>query len=190
MNKPQITALLLANLLYSSILHSQDLSTATYNSLVDKSGAIRLPENFRQNWAHLGSWVVTDPKAPGHGFHDVYTQPEAVKAFLELGKFPDGTVLIKEIRKLDKAKLTTGEAVWAGDNAVWFVMIKDNLGRFKGNPNWTEGWGWGLFEYGDNKVWPTVNVSKGFESSCKTCHLPAKATDWVFVQGYPTFKPK
>jgi len=44
--------------------------------------------------------LVADSKAPGHGFHDFYTQPQAVEAFLMNGAFPDGMVLVKEIRKI------------------------------------------------------------------------------------------
>jgi Cytochrome P460 len=139
MNKYFIQIILVASLVFSTITKANDLSEATFNTFVSKTGDISLPENFRQQWTHLGSWVVVDAKAPGHGFHDVYAQPEAVLTFQKTGKFPDGTVLVKEIRKINSGKMTTGEATWAGDNAVWFVMIKDTLGRFKGNPNWSEG---------------------------------------------------
>lgn len=163
-----------------------DLLLRTFNNgLVDKAGNIKLPENFRQNWAHMGSWLVADPKAPGHGFHDVYTQREAVKAYRKTGKFPDGTVLVKEIRKVESGEQTTGHAQWAGDTNIWFVMVKNTKGRFADNPNWKEGWGWGLYEAKN----PSLNVSKGFKETCLACHTPAKNTDWVYINGYPTLKP-
>jgi cytochrome c len=123
-------------------------------------------------------------KAPGQGFHDVFTQPESVEAYKKTGKFPDGTVLVKEIRKINAGKMTTGQAYWAGDIASWFVMIKDAQGRFKNNPNWGEGWGWALFEAKD----PNKNVSANFQKDCIPCHVPAKNTGWVYIQGYPTLK--
>jgi cytochrome c len=161
-----------------------DMAGETYSRWVDDKGEIRLPENYRATWTHLGSWVVADPKAPGYGFHDVYTQPEAVKKFQETGKFPDGTVLVKEIRKLGSGKLTTGDALWATENAVWFVMVKDDRGRFRGNPHWGEGWGWALYE----AKAPQVNVSKGYTQDCLACHIPAKPMDWVYVEDYPTLR--
>jgi hypothetical protein len=164
---------------------ADDLAAETYSTIVGKAGEIRLPDNFRQNWTHLGSWVVNDAKAPGSGFHDVYTQPEAIKAFLETGQFPDGTVLIKEIRKLDSATLTTGPALWASNIAVWFVMVKDTEGRFKGNVHWGEGWGWALFEAKNRNI----NTSQGYLQSCLSCHVPAKQTGWVYIEGYPTLRP-
>lgn len=49
---------------------------------------------------HLGSWIVRDEKAPGYGFHDVYTDAKSVAAYRKTGSFPDGTVLVKEIRSV------------------------------------------------------------------------------------------
>ena len=168
-----------------AVLHSAQGDTdKEYSVWVDDDGAISLPADYRSGWVHLGSWIVPDAKAQGHGFHDVYTQPETVEAYKKDGKFPDGAVLVKEIRKVESAKLTTGEASWAGDIAVWFVMVRDTQGRFADNPNWGNGWGWALFEADD----PTVNTSASYKIDCLGCHVPAKGDDWVFVDGYPTLK--
>jgi hypothetical protein len=42
--------------------------------------------------------------------------------------------------------MTTGDAHWATDIKVWFVLIKDSKGRYKNNPLWGDGWGWALFK--------------------------------------------
>lgn len=159
------------------------LADDTYNRHVSPKGEISLPDDARASWTHLGSWIVADDKAPGHGFHDVYTQPEAVLGYRETGKFPDGTLLIKEIRAIESGAKTTGHAQWAGDKGVWFVMVKDDKGRFDG-PHWGKGWGWALYEAKD----PSKNVSKSFAETCQTCHIPAEATGWVFTEGYPTLR--
>lgn len=151
---------------------------------VDEQGTIHLPTDYRRQWAHLGSWVVPQDGAPGQGFHDVYTQPDSVTAFRATGAFPDGTMLIKEIRAVEQGTKTTGEAMWAGSTKVWFVMVKDTTGRFTDHPNWSEGWGWALFKADD----PSKNVSVSFAQDCKGCHVPAQKTDWVFVEGYPTLQ--
>lgn len=163
-------------------VYAASLDEHTYKTYVDKDGKIELPVDVRKSWSHMGSWIVGDKQAPGYGFHDVYTQPEVIEAYRKTSEFPDGAVLVKEIRKVEEGAQTTGVAQWAGENTVWFVMVRDRKERFKGNPNWSEGWGWGLYEAKD----PKVNVSKGFQVTCMGCHIPAKGTDWVFIRGYPT----
>lgn len=153
-----------------------------FSPYVDDQGAIERPRDYRMKWVHLGSWVVPGENAPGYGFHDVYTQPDAAQAFRENGVFPDGAVLVKEIRTVETADMTTGTASWAGDPAVWFVMVKDRKNRFPGNPIWGEGWGWALFK-SDN---PEKNVASNFRKDCLPCHMPAKENDWVYLRGYPT----
>jgi hypothetical protein len=61
------------------------------------------------------------------------------------------------------------------------LRIPDSKGRFPKNDLWAEGWGWALFEAKD----PKRNVATSFETNCKTCHVPAKKDDWVYVRGYP-----
>jgi len=153
-----------------------------FNPWVDGEGAIRLPEEFRTKMVHLGSWFV--PEGGASGFHDVYTEPETVVAYRETGKFPDGATLVKELRGSVAKDLTTGKNVsWASDELKqWFVMIKDLKGRFPDNPLWGNGWGWALYK-GDE---PARNVATNFQRDCLGCHVPASATDWVYVEAYPT----
>ena len=159
-----------------------------FSPFVDAEGNIARPHGYRQSWVHLGSWFVADDgQAAGAGVHDVYAQPEAVAGFVEHGRWPDGATLVKEVRGIDNARLTTGNAQWAADVGVWFVMVRDRHQRFPQNPLWGEGWGWALFTADS----PEVNVSTGWqagENSCFGCHLPARSTEWVYIDGYPTVR--
>ena len=59
-------------------------------------------------------------------------------------------------------------------------MVKDAQGRFAGNANWGNGWGWALFDASNAR---NINASADHSKDCMGCHVPAKATDWVYVQG-------
>jgi hypothetical protein len=155
-----------------------------FSPYVDEKGAITLPRDFRSTWVHLGSWAVPASHEPGSGFHDVYTQPESYRAYRKDGKWPDGAVIVKEIRKVRWDEMATGHVVYADEPSVWFVMVKDARSRFSGNPNWGDGWGWALFEAAD----PTKNASTDYKEDCLACHEPARDTDWVYIQGYPTLR--
>jgi len=156
-----------------------------FSQYVDKEGKISLPAGYKQNWTHLGSWAVSKKAGEStHEMHDVYTQPETVATFNKTGEFPDGTVLVKEVRHTKTDDLTTGHASWSTDVKIWFVMIKDQKGRFEDSDHWGDGWGWALFEAKD----PTKNVSAGYDTSCLSCHAPVEDTDWVYTYGYPSLK--
>lgn len=161
-----------------------------FSPYVDQQGNISRPTGFRQNWVHMGTWYVPDTKqSAGPGFHDVYASPGTVEAYKKTGKFPDGAALVKEISAIESKRLTTGNAHWAGDAGVWFVMIKDRQNRFPDNPAWGQGWGWALFKADK----PSVNIAHNWKKdaglgNCYGCHVPTRQTDWVYVDGYPTLR--
>jgi len=37
---------------------------------------------------------------------------------------------------------------------------------------------------------PGKQVATDYKKDCLGCHIPAKATDWVYVQGYPVLSSK
>lgn len=166
------------------LMLSPVLADDGFSPYVDDEGNISFPEGFRTSMVHLGSWFV--PEGDASGFHDVYTEKATVEAFRKTGKFPDGATLVKELRASNAGSYTTGEGVsYATDGLKqWFVMIKDANGRFADNPLWGDGWGWALYKPDD----PLKNVATDYSKDCISCHVPAKATDWVYIEAYPTLK--
>ena len=152
--------------------------------LVDKTGNLRKPADFRDLYELLGTYTVLDPK--GDQMHVTYATPGTAEYYRKTGKFPDGAVLVKEISGTDHAQLTTGDAHWASGTKVWFVKIKDDKNRFPQNPLWGDGWGWFLFKADA----PDKQVATDYKKDCLSCHIPAKATDWTYVQGFPVLKSK
>src|SRR5262249_43587002 len=152
-----------------------------FSPYVTKDGGISLPADYREKFLHLGTWAVaTKPNKPVDELHNVYARPEDISAYRRDGKFPDGAVLVKDITSVGSDKLTTGQSTWSTGVKIWFVMIKDVKGRFPKNDLWGDGWGWALFEAKDSKR----NVATDYKTDCKTCHVPAKKDDWVYVRGY------
>ena len=157
-------------------------SHEVFSPYVDSKGNISFPQGFRTSMVHLGSWFV--PSGDASGFHDVYTERENVTYFRKNGKFPDGAVLVKELRGSVAGDYTTGEGVHHATEQLkqWFVMVKDSQNRFTDNPLWGDGWGWALFKPDQ----PSKNVAKDYKTDCLGCHVPVKENDWVYTQGYPT----
>lgn len=153
-----------------------------FSPYVNMTGNISLPTDFRVTMAHLGSWFA--PEGDGRGFHDVYTEAASVLHYRKYGKFPDGATLVKEVRAEKTGDYTTGKNISFATGKIkqWFVMIKDNKGRFRGNPNWGDGWGWALIKTDHTHK----NVSTNYKADCVNCHMPAKESDWIYVNEYPT----
>ncbi len=150
------------------------------SDVVSDSGEIAFPRGFLK-WQTLGAWSTADEDGKANGMHQVYISPGAADAYLATGEFPDGTVLVKEVRGAATAKLSTGAASYATDKGVWFVMIKDANQRFPENPLWGDSWGWALFEAKE----PSQQVATDYKTDCLGCHVPAKETDWIYIEAYP-----
>jgi hypothetical protein len=153
--------------------------------LVDKSGTIRIPAEYRDRYQSLGTYTVFDGKGGGD-MHYTYASPGTAEYYRKNGKFADGTVLVKEVFGTQHGPMTTGDAHWASGTKVWFVMIKDDKGRYSNNPLWGDGWGWALYKSDA----PGKQVATGYKKDCLGCHIPARTTDWVYVQGYPVLASK
>jgi hypothetical protein len=182
----RIAMALLTLLIWGGYQQVKPQTSDGYNgwALVDKTGNIRRPSDYRDHYQALGTYTVLDPK--GDQMHLTYASPNAAEYYRKNGKFADGTVLVKEVFGTDHAQMTTGDAHWASGTKVWFVMIKDEKGRFPDNPLWGEGWGWALFKSDA----PDKQVATDYKKDCLGCHIPARSTDWVYVQGYPVLAGK
>ena len=152
--------------------------------LVDKAGNIRKPPQYRDLYQSLGTYTVLDPK--GNQMHVTYASRGTAEYYRKTGKFPDGAVLVKEVFGTEHAQLTTGDSHWASGTKVWFVKIKDDKHRFPQNQLWGDGWGWALFKADA----PNKQVATDYKKDCLGCHMPAKSTDWTYVQGFPVLTSK
>jgi hypothetical protein len=115
-------------------LRSQHTNHFNGLELVDKTGNIQKPADYRDHYELLGTYTVLDPK--GNQMHVTYATPGTAEYYRKTGKFPDGAVLVKEVHGTDHARLTTGDAYWASGIHLWFVQIKDEKHRFADNKLW------------------------------------------------------
>ena len=151
----------------------------------DAQGNLHVPDGYRMTYQVLGSWAIAADQGQGSKeLHVVYASPGTIEAYRKDGRFPDSTVLVKEVYQAATAQMTTGAVSRADTLKGWFVMAKDNNGRHPGNELWGDGWGWSWFDAGE----PSKTTSTNYRLNCKSCHVPAQATDWIYVAGYPALK--
>jgi hypothetical protein len=167
-------------------------------TVTDANGNLHVPDTYRTTYEFLGTWAVAADKGQGsQELHVVYASPGTITAYRKEGHFPDGTVLVKEVYRAATGQMTTGTISHADSLRGWFVMMKDSTSRYAANkPVWGDGWGWSWFDAA-NRSTPSLNLplpggnvaaSNDYRENCKSCHLPAQATDWIYVDGYPPLR--
>jgi Cytochrome P460 len=156
------------------------------DAVVDATGEMRVPDNYLTTYQFLGTWAVASDQGQGSKeLHVVYASPGTITAYRKDGRFPDGAVLVKEVFEAATGQFTTGTVSYAETLRGWFVMVKEtNNDRYPGNKLWGDGWGWSWFDAAN----PSRTTSTDYKADCLGCHVPAQATDWVYVGGYPPLK--
>jgi hypothetical protein len=154
-------------------------------NVVDAKGNLRVPENYRTRYQALGTWAIAaDSGRSSKEMHEVYASPGAIDAYRKSGNFPEGTVLVKEVFGTTTAGMTTGTVSHPTTLKGWFVMVRDSGNTRKGNKLWGDGWGWSWFDADK----PLKTTSTNYKTDCLGCHVPARSTNWIYVQGYPPLR--
>jgi hypothetical protein len=149
--------------------------------VVNSAGKLRVPVNYQESYQYLGTWsIAADAGKGAKEMHSVYASPGAVAQYKKTGHFTDGTVLVKEVFATQTLPMTTGTVSHPNTLKGWFVMVRDSKNTHKNNALWGDGWGWSWFNAGD----PVHTTSTNYKNDCQGCHVPAKASDWIYVNGY------
>lgn len=159
-------------------LQAQKAAPSPHQPRYTDDGRMQPPSDYRE-WIFLSSGVDMsyNPRAMAMGhsmFDNVFVNPEAYKAFLETGNWPDKTVLVLEVRGAQtKGSINhTGHFQTAELMGVE-VHVKDEA-RFPGR--------WAFFGFDDDKPAKMIPTT----ADCYSCHAKSAAVDTTFVQFYPT----
>jgi hypothetical protein len=138
---------------------------------------LKLPEHYRE-WVYLTSGfdMSYNPNAmqmDHHMFDNVFVNPEAYKAFVETGTWPDKTVLVLESRLAAGKGSINQRGNYQSDIMGVEVHVKDEA-RFPGK--------WAFYGFGDGKTGKLIPTT----ATCYSCHASHGAVDTTFVQFYPT----
>jgi len=141
------------------------------------SGNLKFPANYRE-WVYLTSGVdmsYSPNGDTGHSmFDNVFVNPEAYKAFLQTGTWPDKTMLVLEERIAgSKGSINKNGHFQTGNVMGREVHVKDEA-RFPGK--------WAFFNAEDGVTGRLLPR----EMECYSCHEQHGAVDTTFVQFYPT----
>jgi hypothetical protein len=146
------------------------------------AGEVSFPTGYRE-WVIVGSGVgmTYGPTARTAGgpapFDNVYVKPDAYRAFLSSGKWPEGTMFIIEGRAPVERQLLANQGVTQGEVIFLEASVKDAK-RFP-----EHGWAYFSFDPPGKPAARTKPIPTSAE--CYACHAQNTAVDNTFVQFYP-----
>ena len=152
------------------------------------NGDLMLPKNF-ERWVYVGSPLTPNALNGGQAnfpeFHNVYMEPGSYDIYQKTGKFPEGTIFLKElVLTLGPAKYPdgsseqpSGRGYFPGNLNGADVTVKDSK-RFAA----TGGWGYFNFNHHEPKALTATVKPK---EECAFCHIASAKKDDVWVQFYP-----
>jgi Cytochrome P460 len=161
-----------------SSLQAQGPAKNSHQPHYTADGRMEAPTDYRE-WIFLSSGVDMSYSPRGMAmdhsmFDNVFVNPEAYKAFMETGTWPDKTILVLEVRgAATKGSINHTGHFQTGELMGTEVHVKD-AARFPGK--------WAFFGFDDDqpaKMIPTT-------ADCYSCHQKSAAVDTTFVQFYPT----
>ena len=151
-------------------------------------GELVQPKDFRE-WVFIGAPLtpngLNDGKAGFPEFHNVYVQPSAFKAYPATGKWPEGTMMVKELQLVDgPAEFKdgsrfepSGRGYFPGAVNGLDVSVKDSK-RFAKTKNW------GFFNFNHSAPPYLKAVAERPVGECAGCHVANAHEDMVYVKLY------
>jgi hypothetical protein len=144
-------------------------------------GQLMRPDNYRE-WIYLSSGLGMTyglagklaNAATGQRFDNVFVNPEAYRAFLRTGTWPDKTVFILEVRRSSTKGSINRGGHFQQEVVGLEAHVKDEA-RFPDK--------WAFFDLGNGV--PSAKPLPA-NSACQACHVKSGAVDSTFVQFYPT----
>jgi len=177
----RVIALLAAVVLFSPATLLGSAPTPASGPEYTSDAQLKLPESYRE-WVYLTagfdmSYSSNASQMDHHMFDNVFVNPEAYKAFVETGTWPDKTMLVLENRMAKGKGSINQKGNYQGTEILGVEVHVKDAARFPGK--------WAFFIFDNAKTAKIVPA----DMDCYSCHAAHAAVDTTFVQFYPTLLP-
>ena len=143
-------------------------------------GELMFPAQYRE-WIYLstGFDMSYNPamRMGHHMFDNVFVNPEAYKAFVTTGTWPDKTVLVLEVRGAEDNESINKAGNFQSTQTMGIEVHVKDAARFAER--------WAFFGFDATRAAKMIPRS----ADCYSCHADHAAVDTTFVQFYPTLLP-
>ncbi len=151
--------------------------------VINAKSELQLPADL-DRWIHLGTMLGPqyadegfDARGPNL-FHSALMEPTAYQAFLDTGRFADGTMFALRFYSALSELSIQKSGFLMGDLTLTEIHLKDSK-RFP------DGFNFYVFPPGTEKAAPL-----SLPNDCVRCHTEHGAYDAVFAQFYPALRDK
>lgn len=158
-----------------------------YGATWTSDGKLELPKDFH-SWVFLGAPLT--PHALNGGaagfpeYHNVYVHPAAYKAYRQTGRWPEGTVLLKELQLTREARHADGSSDEASGRGYFPAQLNGIDISVKDSQRFAATSGWGFFNFGHHAPPYAKLAEPAPKDACAGCHEANATEDMVFTKFY------
>ena len=160
---------------------AESVAAAQWNA----KGELLQPVNYRE-WVFVGTPVtpndMNNGKAAFPEFHNVYIDPASWTEYKRTGKFPDGTVMVKELVSVGSKQATSGAGYFQGEFLGLEAAVKSAAKHSKEPGNWA------YYSFTQPDKAPAKLAAMMPTATCNACHQATAKEDFVFTQFYPVLR--
>jgi hypothetical protein len=180
----------------ATLFHAKSVHAQTYHSsaVFTSDGALQLPVGYRK-WIFVGAPLTPNGlnagKASFPEFHHVYVEASNLDAYQKTGKFPEGTVIVKELTLVLKPVCPDGSRTEPSGRGFFNGEFNGIDVTVKGGKRFHDTNGWGFFTFGHHALPYAKTAKESSVAECAGCHMANVAqTDMTWVQFYPLLRGK
>ena len=164
--------------------HAQ--SAAAWGPRWTADGHLELPKGYHE-WVFLGAPITPNGlnggKASFPEYHNVYVRPEAFRAYRKTGAWPEGTILLKELRLSQPGTNPDGSSMESSGRG-YFPAARNGIDiSVKDSKRFKETNSWGFFNFGHHAPPYEKTAAAAPKEACAGCHI-TNATNMVFSKFY------
>lgn len=196
MRKMQMIAGLAAVGLFGVIMTvgERKVEAAASKPVYTSDGKLVLPKNYR-SWVFIGAPLtpngLNNGKAGFPEFRNVYIEKENLEAYWKTGKFPENTVIVKELTLVRNPTNQDGSTNEASGRGYFEGAFNGMDVTVKDSTRYAKTGGWGFFNFGHHALPYAVSAKEATREECAGCHITgAGKTDLTWVQFYPVLNAK
>lgn len=193
--RTKLTILVLSTFLFTvsscnnSANNSDTADNASYKNktyFTMENGELIRPTGYR-SWIYVGTPVtpndLNNGKAAFPEMHNVYIDPVSYDHYKNTGKFPEGTIIMKELVSVGSKAAVSGNGYFMGE----FIGLEASVKSKEHFPD--EPGNWAIFSFTQPEIGTLKDKAAPFPAAaCNSCHEASAEDDFVFTQYYPVLR--